>query len=431
MSVSPAGSATPTDRTRVVRHQAGEATRVAQPPSVRPALRIYDRATHGTHVDAQPQRLPLTLGRRSDNDLQFADPTVSAAHARILRRGGTLVLEDLGSKNGTWIGGRRVERRQLLARNYVRFGAAEVVIEVPGGQRTWLRRSLLATGVAGWSLVIWLVTVQMLHISSRPDKAVVGSPVWRLQAGPATAPTAVPTPRAAKTTQAGIEVDRSAVRARTPVTNAPSSSAQPAPESEARGSSQTAARRPVEIPDAATANPPAAPEPDPAKQLAAAIASGVQENIAAALAACPSCPRSMRATGEVLLAEIRDLAELELVLRQLARWPSGYVFDVDAHVDLQARLAQRLDALLTPLLDAGAAPRVARLVDRFAARGVQLPRNAKTRAALRKTAHARLTQARAIERVNPERAEALYREALERLPADASMRTRIRRRLED
>ncbi len=44
-----------------------------------------------------------TLGRAADNTLSLADETVSAYHARLSYHGGQWWLEDLGSRNGSWV----------------------------------------------------------------------------------------------------------------------------------------------------------------------------------------------------------------------------------------------------------------------------------------------------------------------------------------
>src|SRR5689334_302642 len=52
---------------------------------------------------------PLTIGRRPDNDLPLQDPEVSGSHARVTPQpDGTLLLEDLGSTNGTRVAGQRI-----------------------------------------------------------------------------------------------------------------------------------------------------------------------------------------------------------------------------------------------------------------------------------------------------------------------------------
>jgi DNA-binding winged helix-turn-helix (wHTH) protein len=54
------------------------------------------------------------LGRDPDGALWIDDSSVSRRHARILIRGGKATLEDLGSKNGTYVRGKRIEKKVLL-----------------------------------------------------------------------------------------------------------------------------------------------------------------------------------------------------------------------------------------------------------------------------------------------------------------------------
>jgi hypothetical protein len=55
-------------------------------------------------LDAQE----TTIGRWPDNDVVIADRWVSRHHARIVRRGLRYVIEDLGSKNDTFVNGQRL-----------------------------------------------------------------------------------------------------------------------------------------------------------------------------------------------------------------------------------------------------------------------------------------------------------------------------------
>ncbi len=50
----------------------------------------------------------LTIGRADDNGLQLEDPKASRHHARVHLQGETFILTDLGSANGTWLGGIRL-----------------------------------------------------------------------------------------------------------------------------------------------------------------------------------------------------------------------------------------------------------------------------------------------------------------------------------
>ena len=50
----------------------------------------------------------LTIGRDPGNSIVINDPQVSRQHARIAHQGGLMVIEDLGSTNGTFINGMRL-----------------------------------------------------------------------------------------------------------------------------------------------------------------------------------------------------------------------------------------------------------------------------------------------------------------------------------
>lgn len=56
----------------------------------------------------------LTVGRAQDNDIVLDDPQVSRHHARVMRRGDEIIVEDLGSTNGTLVNGRRIVDPHVL-----------------------------------------------------------------------------------------------------------------------------------------------------------------------------------------------------------------------------------------------------------------------------------------------------------------------------
>src|SRR5690349_8632306 len=55
----------------------------------------------------------LVIGRHESCQLSLSSPKVSRFHARFARRGACVTVEDLGSRHGTWVAGRRVERAEL------------------------------------------------------------------------------------------------------------------------------------------------------------------------------------------------------------------------------------------------------------------------------------------------------------------------------
>lgn len=68
---------------------------------------------------------PVVIGRHRDSDFVIGDQTVSRRHAALYRKGYSWIVEDLGSKNGTRVNGRRVVGRAVIAPgDELGFGAA-------------------------------------------------------------------------------------------------------------------------------------------------------------------------------------------------------------------------------------------------------------------------------------------------------------------
>jgi pSer/pThr/pTyr-binding forkhead associated (FHA) protein len=64
----------------------------------------------------------LTIGRHSDNDIVPKDAAVSNHHAVIERKDEKVILVDKGSKNGTFVNGKRVQSAELNDEDIVKFG---------------------------------------------------------------------------------------------------------------------------------------------------------------------------------------------------------------------------------------------------------------------------------------------------------------------
>jgi hypothetical protein len=64
----------------------------------------------------------MTIGRRPDSDIFLDDVTVSRDHALLVRRGGDLYLDDLGSLNGSYVNRRRIESHRLEDADELQIG---------------------------------------------------------------------------------------------------------------------------------------------------------------------------------------------------------------------------------------------------------------------------------------------------------------------
>ena len=66
--------------------------------------------------------------------IALADPRMSSKHVRLSRVGGAWIAEDLASKNGTWIGRKRIARRQLADGDVMVVGHTALVFRTTGGE---------------------------------------------------------------------------------------------------------------------------------------------------------------------------------------------------------------------------------------------------------------------------------------------------------
>ena len=72
------------------------------------------------------------IGRRQDCDLMIPLGEISRKHCRIIREGDTLRLEDLGSSNGTFHNGKRIQETVLEPGDTIQVGPVTFVLQVDG-----------------------------------------------------------------------------------------------------------------------------------------------------------------------------------------------------------------------------------------------------------------------------------------------------------
>lgn len=89
-----------------------------------PRLLVNPGTANAWHID-----LPAgvtTLGRSSQNDFSIEHPSISSSHCRITVEGNSTTIEDLGSTNGTFVGGVAVRGAVLQNGQSVRLGQVEL-----------------------------------------------------------------------------------------------------------------------------------------------------------------------------------------------------------------------------------------------------------------------------------------------------------------
>src|ERR1043166_7298502 len=70
-----------------------------------------------------PASLDLQIGQALNNWISLDDEEISPVHCRLkLQNDGTLIVEDRGSKSGTWVGQQKISKVRLAAKQSFRIG---------------------------------------------------------------------------------------------------------------------------------------------------------------------------------------------------------------------------------------------------------------------------------------------------------------------
>ncbi|MDR3701839.1 MAG: SpoIIE family protein phosphatase [Candidatus Sulfopaludibacter sp.] len=85
------------------------------------SLIVIDPNGHRARVAVDP--VPFLIGRAPESNLIIRDSRASRTHARILVEDGEYVVVDCGSRHGTFVNGKRIERHTLQNDDRVEFGA--------------------------------------------------------------------------------------------------------------------------------------------------------------------------------------------------------------------------------------------------------------------------------------------------------------------
>ena len=86
-------------------------------------------------TDTEKETFPLIeqeyyIGRQMGNQIHLTDPSISNVHARIFKGPEGYVLEDMNSRNGTFVNGVRIDRKLLHENDAVRLGNSNFVYNI-------------------------------------------------------------------------------------------------------------------------------------------------------------------------------------------------------------------------------------------------------------------------------------------------------------
>lgn len=90
-------------------------------------LVILNQGMTGRTFDLSVER--TTVGRVEDNAFQIADASVSSHHAEIILRGPDIVIKDLNSTNGSFIGSEKITETVLKPGQILKLGQVELRID--------------------------------------------------------------------------------------------------------------------------------------------------------------------------------------------------------------------------------------------------------------------------------------------------------------
>lgn len=83
----------------------------------------------------------LIIGRDETSDIKLDGLQISNQHAKIYKTSGSITIEDLGSTNGVYIGGRRISRQTITPQDAVQIGSFLIKIDNQGNVGVFDTRS--------------------------------------------------------------------------------------------------------------------------------------------------------------------------------------------------------------------------------------------------------------------------------------------------
>jgi pSer/pThr/pTyr-binding forkhead associated (FHA) protein len=117
----------------------------------------------------------VTIGRRSDNDIQIDNLAVSGHHARIFKAGDWFLIEDLDSLNGTFVNGKMIQESPLKNGDEILIGKHVLKFVSTDVTTSSEPEAVLKKGVVGETMIIDSKVQQGMLAQISKDRSATSS----------------------------------------------------------------------------------------------------------------------------------------------------------------------------------------------------------------------------------------------------------------
>ena len=93
-------------------------------------LKLKDKELRTLETDKEE----ITIGRNENSDVHINNLGASKKHAKIIRRNGQYILEDLDSTNGTLLNNENIKKAKLKCDDIVTIGKHNLFISIKKGR---------------------------------------------------------------------------------------------------------------------------------------------------------------------------------------------------------------------------------------------------------------------------------------------------------
>src|SRR5258707_4669507 len=111
------------DFTQRSRYTAGQIAEPSSVPNATFALRFISGKYQGGEFPLRMER-EIIVGRSSELDMVLVEDMVSRKHAKITTTGDQIVIQDLGSTNGTFVNGEKIKKVRLKEGDRILIGTS-------------------------------------------------------------------------------------------------------------------------------------------------------------------------------------------------------------------------------------------------------------------------------------------------------------------